>query len=405
MRRVLVCLLLLLPTAAPAATGVRPLLDLRVRQEVLDGVLHFAPDPDADRIRVRTRAGFAARGERLGLEVRLANEHRHVLHPDDVDFDWDELIVDRAAVTVGGADWELTAGRQDVVWPGGFLVAERSPLDGSRALFFDAVRLRAGLPGEKVDLVFARNLQRDHFVLAGDERRPLSDMDETAGMLRVERGEVSWSLVAKGETDPDGVLADLLTLTTDVHGAGRLADGSRWEAEIAGQHLSSKGDSYGIAFAAQAFLRSRFHGGADLEFGGFWYSGADEGILAFRTPWGRWPKWSELYIYTLIGESAPGRTTIAAWENVAAPRLQLYRPLGRGVEGRAGLTWLLAPRPSWESRGLLLQAELQADLPGGLAGHLLWEMLDPGAFHDGRHGLPPLTGTVHFLRWQVAWTL
>ena len=33
------------------------------------------------------------------------------------------------------------------------------------------------------------------------------------------------------------------------------------------------------------------------------------------------------------------------------------------------------------------------------------EMLAPGEFHDGRHDLPPLTDTVHFLRWQVGWTL
>jgi hypothetical protein len=32
-------------------------------------------------------------------------------------------------------------------------------------------------------------------------------------------------------------------------------------------------------------------------------------------------------------------------------------------------------------------------------------MLDPGSFHDGRGGLPPLTGTVHFLRWQLAYAL
>jgi hypothetical protein len=32
-------------------------------------------------------------------------------------------------------------------------------------------------------------------------------------------------------------------------------------------------------------------------------------------------------------------------------------------------------------------------------------MLQPGAFHDGRHGLPPLLGAVHFLRWQIAWKL
>jgi hypothetical protein len=53
----------------------------------------------------------------------------------------------------------------------------------------------------------------------------------------------------------------------------------------------------------------------------------------------------------------------------------------------------------------MIQAELEARLGRGVTSHLLWEVLDPGAYHDGRHGLPPLTDTVYFLRWQVMWSL
>ena len=75
-------------TVAPAATdsadGWRtdPLFDVRVRQELLDGVYHFAPDPDRNWIRVRTRGGmrFTRGGHRL--EFRLVNEHRHHLDPE-----------------------------------------------------------------------------------------------------------------------------------------------------------------------------------------------------------------------------------------------------------------------------------------------------------------------------------
>ena len=34
-----------------------------------------------------------------------------------------------------------------------------------------------------------------------------------------------------------------------------------------------------------------------------------------------------------------------------------------------------------------------------------YTIVDPGSFHDGRGGLPPLTSTIHFLRWQLAYAL
>ena len=52
-----------------------------------------------------------------------------------------------------------------------------------------------------------------------------------------------------------------------------------------------------------------------------------------------------------------------------------------------------------------LDESIMVDIVDGFEGHLLWEMLDPGSFHDGRGGLDPLTNIVHFLRWQLACAL
>ena len=143
--------------------------------------------------------------------------------------------------------------------------------------------------------------------------------------------------------------------------------------------------------------------GWSLEVGGFYYSGADGSLKPFKAPWGNWPKWSELYIYTLLGESTPGRPHVAAWENIAAPRAQIHwRPGGRFF-GRAGATWLLAPEPEWTGRGLLLHGRLDATLGRGFMAHLHLEWLDPGAFHDGRYGLPPLQDPASFARWEVTY--
>ena len=406
MGRIILFLMMLLPVLA-SAVEVTPLLDLRVRQELLDGVLHFAPDPSANWIRMRTRAGVRTVAGAHRLELRLANEHRHYLHPD-TDFEWNEVIIDRAlwAWTPDDAT-TLTAGRQNIIWPGGFLMLEGHPYDGSRSIYQNAVRLQHG----SLDLAFIRNLKHDQWVLINDLQRPLQDMDETGIVLRSEHGGLSWAAIYKDESDPDLVLADLVTGTLGARYERDGDDGGRLEAELAVQFLRQKsggddGHQDATALAAQVFLTEPVGGGVRLEAGGFYYSGnSDKDWAGFRAPWGRWPKWSELYIYTLIGESTPGRVTVAAWENIAAPRLQCHIPVGTNLDGRCGLTYLLAPEPDWEPRGLLTQAELKADLGGGLKGHLLWEMLVPGSFHDGRHNLAPLTDTVHFLRWQISWAL
>jgi hypothetical protein len=137
--------------------------------------------------------------------------------------------------------------------------------------------------------------------------------------------------------------------------------------------------------------------------GGFWYSGLDGDLRPFQTPWGRWPKWSELYIYTLIGESPPGRINVAAWENISAPFVSATRPLGASFDFRFSTYYLLAPQSAWRARGLLTETELKFTILPGLDGHLLWEMLVPGSFHDGWNGLNPMTSPVHFLRWQIAY--
>jgi len=411
------CLLILLfglvaPAAGPANAAygpddldVSPIFDLRVRQEGLDGVYHFAPDPDRNWIRVRTRGGFSAAQGAFRFDLRLANEHRHFLTPDNVDFDWDELIIDRLrAVWTYGDGASLSVGRQDIIWNKGFLMLEGHPLDGSRSIYHNAVRWQTPLLDGLFDLSLIRNLKRDQLVLAGDDQRALSDADETGLAARWAGGPWQVAFIVKNEIDPDLVLPDLLTVTLAPRREFPVGENGTLLAELAVQYQSlDAGDHW--ATAGQFFYRHKLDNQVKYDLGGFFYSAPGEDTPGFRVPWGRWPKWSELYIYTLIGESTPGRVTVAAWENIAAPRAQVTFPVAGKLDGRLGATYLLAPEPDWQARGLLTQAELKFSLPHNLTGHLLWEMLDPGSFHDGGNGLPPLTDTVHFLRWQITYAL
>lgn len=396
----------LLATAAANAADLTPLADVRVRQEMLDGVYHFDPaQPDRNWLRVRTRLGAALTAGAHHGEVRLVNEHRHVFTPD-TDLDWDEVLVDRLSwCWKPRADLSVTAGRQDIIWPGGFLVLEGHPLDGSRTIFHDGVRLQAELPAGHLDVAVVHNRQRPGLVLLGDEHRDLNFGDETGVLARLVRGAWGGSFIIKDQR--------LRTYTAAARYAGSGGSLGTLEAELALQYQQGSApvrwddrrrEGHGWAVAGQAFVTRGLGHDVELQAGAFYYSGAGDHLRPFQVPWGSWPRWSELYIYTLLGESTPGRPHVGHWENVAAPRVQLRRHLHRRLDGRLGATWLLAPEPELLSRGVLIQAGLEARIIDGLAGHLLLEWLDPGVFHDGRGGLPVLSDPVSFLRWQLEWT-
>lgn len=414
--------LVLAASVAAAADGWRvdPRADLRVRQEILDGVYHFAPDPDRNWIRVRTRAGATfGRGDH-DLDVRLVNEHRHHLDPD-LEFDWDELIVDRLAWTWAAPDGvRLTVGRQDIIWPGGFLMLEGHPLDGSRSIYHNAIRARVHDGYGGWDLALIRNPRRDDSVPAGDEDRQLTNFQETGFAGRWSRGDGALALIWKHEDiDRDDREEDTYTLSIGYEpppGSGRRAYGEvavqrrnlDFDPGIESTHVVGGGWNrltYGWAVAGHLAAVRHPAPGHEVEVGAFYYSGDGKRMNAFRTPWGSWPKWSELYIYTLIGESEPDRVHVAAWENIGAGRVQWRFPVGRlggkPLGMRLASLFLVASNPDWNGRGVLTQAELDYDFASGWKTHLLWEMLDPGAFHDEVPALPKLDHTVNFLRWQI----
>jgi len=387
-----------------------PLFDIRVRQEILDGVYYFAPDPDRNWVRFRGRVGALATTRDHEFKILLTNEHRRFVRPDQIVFDWNELILDQFywAWSVS-PESKLTIGRHNIIWDQGFLMLEGHPLDGSRSIYQNAVRLQTPMAGGDLDLSVIHNPKRDPIVLAGDSDLPLTDADETAVAIRLSHGSAKWTLVWKNDVDPDHVLPHLQVLTLGGRTDRKFGEAAELMGEVAVQYqkeLSSSSDQPdGFALAVQAHFADDLGAAWRGKAGFFYYSGTDGDLRAFRTPWGRWPKWSELYIYTLIGESTPGRINVAAWENIAAPHATVTRPFGDLFKLRFSAYYLLAPQTDWAARGTMTQTELKFDILPGLDGHLLWEMLVPGAFHDGRGGLEPMTSTVHFLRWQLAYAL
>ncbi len=372
-----------------------PTFDLRLRQEILDGVLYFDPaNADRNWIRLRSRAGLRYTGRGHLFEARLCNEFRKIIEPD-VELDLDELILDRLvwawADPMDGVYFSV--GRQDMIWPDGLIMLEGHPLDGSRSMYHDALRLGLGSRrGELFELVAIHNSKVDPFVLAGDEIRSLADADESAFILRYETERHSrLALIWKHEDDPEHILPDRSSVTLNLR---HVDEGERstllWELALQRQ------TDPGLAVAAQAELRGAVGPRLELRVGGFLYSGANGSRPAFRSPWGRWPKWSELYIYSLVPEGGP-----AAWSNIGGVPLEARLRLGKAMRLRMGATALFAPENDWASRGTLARFELGGKLTAGLSAHLLWEGLEVGS-----HLSPPDGERFHhFLRWQVNYSM
>jgi hypothetical protein len=133
--------------------------------------------------------------------------------------------------------------------------------------------------------------------------------------------------------------------------------------------------------------------------GGYIYlSGDDPKTLGKFEAWNpvlsRWPKWSELYIYTLSLEKdvQPMQQTIAFWQNFESSWIGVTMHPEKRLKLEGRYMWLGADESVFYSsrlgghtrRGDLYIAKLSWNLTNILAGHLLLERFVPGDFYPAK---------------------
>ena len=150
------------------AEGVTMGLDLRIR-EVYGRNLTTMNDSGANndwnwgRYRTRLSAKFELDPD-VDLNTRLTWEWFSWSDPPSREHsvDFDEMIFDRMNLTMRNVfDLPLTVvvGRQDIILGNGWLVLDGNPADGSRTIFFDAVRATYDIPDAdtKLDMIYIQN--------------------------------------------------------------------------------------------------------------------------------------------------------------------------------------------------------------------------------------------------------
>lgn len=402
---------------------------LRLRQEYLANAydLSEATADDYNYIRVRSQLwGAWSPNDQWKLFAMLNNEHRHWFKSnkglEDRDFELHEVIFENLYLEgkkLGGTPFGFVLGRQNLFYGEGLLCWDGGPLDGSRTAYFNALLLTAAFEKRRFEAHILSDPERDDYLpVINNQEQALIERDETgAGLYYTDESFAGRKIEAyyfyKNEK------------YGDIHTLGARASGKAAEKlSFALEGAMQLGDYLGhdrLAFGGYATARYSLPVETTplaLSAGAIYLSGDDhttDRYGGWNPIYSRWPKWSELYIYTLTKDPV-GRP--AYWQNVASGWFGLdFTPAKRcTLEGRLYMMW--APEAvrwnycgpsclaiSWESddfdyRGTLSTLKLNVRVNTYLEGHLLWEMFKPGAYYDQTEH-DPTNDTAHFLRWEI----
>lgn len=360
------------------AEGIEMGLDLRLR-EVYARNIFSADDQFGDSAatnpgnwnnyhwqRYRTRLSTkVALSEDVDFNARLTWEFWGHCAPDasfnpffsGKDYDFDEAIFDTMNVKIRNAfdmPLTLTIGRQDIILGTGWLVLDGTPADGSRTIFFDAVRGTYDFSdATKLDLIYIQQYDDEDKWLkpfnhgAVAERRHLTQYQDEKGLIFYLTNKTSDALseevyyiykksdrsdYAKSYGKP---AADTETHTIGTRLYGNLNENWSYSAELAKQwgrydegSMTGLGSNSQLTYAFNDDKQSKVFVGYE------YLSGDDPGTSAnekFDTLWGDWPQYQrggDLQSYIWTAEGALGEVA------------NLHR-LGFGYSFKPGDKWTM----------------------------------------------------------------
>ncbi len=345
--------------------------DFRARNEYYNNIVTLAETSlhEQDLFRFRWRVwGSAVVAPDLTFNTRLSGESRYWEKPAFVGaFKGRTGLEERFGIfdtlalkwaNVGGAPVTLTVGRQDLMLgdPGDWwLVMDGTPNDGSWTTYFDSIRLTVDAKSirTKFDVIgLVEPMQPAEWLptLGDSGSYPVTDQKEQGIILSAANKslpgtEVDGYFIYKHDQQQTATVAGATRLSgdnADICTVGGKLTGTpapHWLYSLEGAYqFGTKADRIAGIFARRDV---RAYGGKakltyafkdvrknQLSLSGEVLSGDDPATPGtdemFDVLWGRWPRWSELYIYSYIYETG-GR--IAQMNNL----------------GRIGGEWSIAP--------------------------------------------------------------
>jgi hypothetical protein len=393
----------------------------RVRTENWNNILDAsnALNDEREQIRYRTRGWMKLPvGTTVDFFVGLNQESNQKLGQPSV-FDevvFESLYLDFKKVFVKGLS--LRVGRQNLPHGEGFFLFEGNPGDGSRSIYFNGINLAYEKKKSKLELMgilmpaYDRMLPR-----INDQHKLLQEWDMASlGAYYTDRNRknLSWDayyFYTKETHCKTARSSYQFQPDRHTHSAGarvvRQLD-KNWS--LTGEFVAQRGMQHGgseiSGWAGYGYVKRTF----DTKWkpyvrGGYWaFSGDDpqtKAIEGYDDLFARWPKWSELYIYTQVREQGVAYwTNTKMWEGElgAAPskhwngRLTYYKldgfhPFPKGPQTVFG--------PGTD-RGNMAQCRIDYIHNRNWRAHFLYEGLWSGDFYRAR-------SFGYFVRFEVSY--
>jgi hypothetical protein len=355
--------------------------------------------------RYRTRLwGDYQVNEDLKLHGRLINEFRTYQNPDNNSWNpLDEVVIDNLYFDWKASDsWSVRAGRQDLIYGTGKVILDGTPKDGSRTIYFDAVKASyTGIENTTIDFLGMYTRAKDPLAMHSEQRdivgkvggnnfdgaeagggvylknKSVKDLPFEAYYL-IKTHEETWAAVNYDEKNRHTVGTRLMP---------KLSDSLDANIELAYQF----GDdirAYMIDSAINWHVPDcPFKSTVSL--GWYHLSGDDPSTATdegWNPLWARWPQYSELYVYAFDTQGA-GR-----WSNVSMPHVDFsFNPVEK-LKTSLLLGYMYAPEKDLttggDKRGFLatlwnrftIKENLLSD-GDKLSGHVLFEAMDPGDYY------------------------
>jgi len=421
--------------------------DLRIRNEYFNNLLTLNPSSrlhEQDYFRFRARVWTTITPlDDLSFFTRLTTEPREWLNPagyspyknrtgmdltegifDSLNVQWKNILQQPATFTVG---------RQDIFLGDGWLVGEGTPYYGSWTTYFDSARFTYELKEEHT--VFeAIGIIQDAYddgwlPTINNQNRIETEQNEKGAIFSiantfVRAANVTGYFIYKNDAQLNGANgkygdnADICTV------GGRLAGllGEHWKYSAEGAYQFGRKqdfnilypvkssdyrtlDAYGfnsrLTWLAQDKLNNQLNLSFEFLSGDNPNSKNDE---MFDVLWGRWPRWSEVGLYsyaaeTRIGQEAnlirfgPGWNVTPLKDlDFSAAYFALFAPEASPTRG-AGNSTLFSRDDNF--RGHFIQSVLKYKFNEHFSGHLWGECLFPGDYYVNKDPVP-------FLRVEVA---
>lgn len=341
---------------------------------------------------------------RFDFHLKLTNEFRYYFVPTDRSFNFNEIFIDQLYAKINkpfDLPLTLTVGRQNIILGEGFVMLDGGPLDGSRAMYFNAVRLDWSIDSrQKITAFYVNQKEHDRLlpIINDKDQYLIEQPEEGFGLYYSEKSykhELHAYYIRKNADR-----SDLISYKSRINTIGtrvKYLIFNNLDFIIEGAYqFGKRNESDCLAWGGYSYLKfkppwktDRFYLPTFLITGLVYLSGNNPST-AKNEDWdpmfARWPKWSESYIYTQINEDR-----VAYWTNLISLYATVQFELGRDIHFRFDYHHLVAdqklgddiafPGGTGANRGDLFIGKLTYKFNQSWSGHILWESFIPGDYY------------------------